>query len=150
MAAFYVNDDYMTYDLAAHRYTLTPRAVLDLRGIDLSQIFTKDSDADIAAFLTRVSVETYLYIYAGVRDREVSQYMAAQPRYRDAIRDAMLEQAYTMLTSRADPTAFFSDRAGTRTLSIAAALALDESGAHFRGKWTNYDPKFLDGKGVDY
>lgn len=148
--ANYVNDDYMTYDLASHRYILTEKALMDDKGIDIRAQFSQQPDVDVPAFLKRVSLIVYTWLYRGAKNVYESEYALSLPQFRDVLKEGLEEQAMAMLTSRTDPTLFFSDKVSVHDVSPLAEGILYP--VHWRGEWgEKFIPQgFYKTRGEDY
>jgi hypothetical protein len=148
----YLNDDYMQYDLASHKYVITEKALMEDKGLDIRAQFVNQPDVDVPAFLKRVTMVVYGWLYRGVQNKDESEYALSLPRFRDAIKEALEEQANAMLTSRTDPTLFFSDKASLHPVSPMVEAMTQESGIYFRGKWSEkiIPQGFYKTRGEDY
>lgn len=101
---FPYSDKDMTYDYNSHKYVLTPQCVKNELGQDLEEVLDKTGDANPSTlaerFLKRVSHLVYCHIYAYAQNVPLVEYMLAkQERFRDVLKNAMLERVLFMLTS---------------------------------------------------
>ena len=91
----YINDEFMTYDLSTHRYTLTIEYFNKYFNVNLTDLLINKTDVDPDAvarvFLKRVSNVFYNYIRRGAKDYEKSVYLLCLPRFRGGIFEGMLE-----------------------------------------------------------
>jgi hypothetical protein len=150
MANNFTNDKYMTYDIEKHQYILTPQALLDLKGVDLSAIFNEDQDVQTQAFLLRVSQAVYGYALGLAQDPMLTQYMLSLPSFRTDLRDALAEQAFDIALNRTDPGAFFSGQGINELVTPIVRSMMLNSGIAFRGTYArnSYPADWMDSKGT--
>lgn len=97
------DDEYMFYDWDNHRYVLTPKAIIDNVGEDLSIILNKGRSVNTQMlpqmFLDEISDFVYNDIYAHSNQNDIQEfYLAKLQTTRKIIFRAMLEQAkYTLV-----------------------------------------------------
>lgn len=98
------NDDYMVYDINAHKYRLTSKACYDILGINLNDagILNPTGDANATTlpdrFLAQVSNTLYNWIYAHTTDRLWLEYLLAKyDSCREIVQQALLNEViYTL------------------------------------------------------
>lgn len=91
------DDDYMIYDWEEHRYVLTPKAIIDKVGEDLSIILNKGRSVNTQMlpqmFLDEISDFIYTDIYNHSNQNDIQEfYLAKLETTRKIIFRAMLEQ----------------------------------------------------------
>ena len=151
----YTDTQEMYYDINHHRYVLTPDAIVERYGIQLSDIL--DSDGMVSAdrlpelFLERVSKELYSYIYLWSEDHDKTEYVLSLPKYRDGIQDAMEEFTYTLLMSNTDPSVYFSGNS-LKAVEVPPSVQtlLLQHKIIFRGRYYGLEPDFMKDRGVKY
>lgn len=97
------NDDYMTYDYTLHGYVLTPYAVLQELGTNLSTYLDQTGDANPstigARVLKMISQHFYAWVYANnPRNKRFVEYLLAKyDECRPIIQQCLLNEAYYAL-----------------------------------------------------
>lgn len=151
----YFNDNYMTYDLNNHRYVLTEDALLEDYGIDLNSTLDSEGDANKdklpERFLKRVSMMLYYYIYSWSQNRDDTEYVISGVDYREDIKQAMEELAYSFLINNTDPSLLFTGNTlKTSEVPPTVQTILMDSGLLFRGTYTRLPENYKDTRGYDY
>lgn len=151
----YKDTNEMYYDINHHRYVLTPDAILERYGIQLSDIL--DSDGMVSPdrlpemFLERVSRNLYAYIYLWAADHDETEYVLSLEKYRDGIQEAMEEYTYTLLMSNTDPSLYFSGNSlNAIEVSPSVQTILLEYKIIFRGRYLGLPEKYKDDRGIKY
>ena len=145
----YIDDEYMTYDLNNHRYTLTVDGYEKISG----EALTADhglSYEQASNMLKRVSTIIYTYIYTWARDKDRTEYEISLPKYRDGLRDAMVEMMTAILANKTDPTLYFKNRKFTEVVSPGVRMIMYNNGLLFRGRWPLIDKDYKTKKGTEY
>lgn len=149
----FFDDQYMYYDLANHKYYLTVDGYEQLSGEALMADHGLDyQQAD--RMLKRVTMIIYNYIYTWARDRDRTEYEISLPKYRDSIRDALVEMMTALLANKTDMTLFFSPNGTQRfkfsdTITPGVKQILMNGGLLSRAK-LYFIEDYQKGKGVDY
>lgn len=97
MTVYPYSDDYMTYNPATHRYTLTLKDVTENLGIDLESRLTVPNA--IPSLLNRVSIRIYAFIHSHNVDNAYQDLIIAKTADgRRIIKEAMEEQLIYLLS----------------------------------------------------
>jgi len=151
----YINDEYMIYDLNKHRYILTPEALEKDYSINLAQTLDTDDSSDPERvpelFLDRCSKIIYTYIYSWASERDKTEYIIANEKYRETIKDAMEEYVYSLLLNNKEPNLLFSGKTiADLELPPSVQNILRTSGILFRGKYIILDQNWKEKRGIEY
>lgn len=91
-----INDEFMVFDENSKRYILTEKCILDECGINLSQRFntrgTANSKILINAFLNRISLKLYSFIYTHNNQCALEFIAAHCASARNILKEAMKSQ----------------------------------------------------------
>ena len=96
------SDEYMTYSLDDHRYTITSAYVLQKTGIDLSKVlnpgYSSQPQRLAEQFLDEISSEIYNWVYEHNQNNLYQEFvMAKSPDFRNYLQRALLEQVLYVL-----------------------------------------------------
>lgn len=146
--ANYINDSNMTYDLNAHRYTLTFEGFETLSGekLEADHGLTRE---DAGRLLNRTTQIVYGYIYTWARNKERTEYEISLPKYRDTIKEALVEMMMGLLANKTDKTLYFGNLKPGNTVTPGVKQILRNGGLLFRGEW-EYIPGYFELRGKEY
>ena len=148
----YINDEFMTYDLSTHRYTLTTEYFNKYFNVNLTDLLINKTDVDPDAvarvFLKRVSNVFYNYILRGAKDYEKSVYMLSLPRFRDGILEGMLELGYSFIVNNTDKSVLMSEIESKPIPQSVEAICTNRG--LFNRHFIRLNNGWKDGKGVEY
>jgi len=151
----YIDDEEMYYDIKKHQYILTPAAMENNYSISLQDTLDTDGAVDPQAvpqmFLRRVSEAVYSYIYLFSTNKRVTEYRISLPEFREGIKEAMMELAYSVLLTNTDPSLQWSGN-NNKPLVVTPSVKsiLRRYNLLFRGITWDITEKELATKGVDY
>jgi len=160
------NNDYITYNIATHRYTLTEAYMQEYYGISLISVL--DSTGDIQPetlpkrWLNQVSLTIYNYIYKYADNKKVTEYkLANESEWIDCLQEAMGQLAYSMLLLNTNIGLFNGIDLGEgkkiERIDIAQGVVpvqveeiLRNGNLLYRGTFSGFDYALLDDRGVTY
>jgi len=148
----FVNDSYMNYDLNAHRYILTVDGYEELSGEAIADHGLEFQQAN--RMLKRVSNIVYQFIYSWAKSPSRTEYEISLPKYRDVIKDALVEMMTGLLANKTDVSLFFSGETSqkfrsTDIVTPGVKLILMNGGILTRAELP-YIKDFDKNRGVDY
>ena len=149
----YINDEYMTYDIKTHKYYLTVDGYEALSG----EALTADHGLEFQQadrMLKRVSNIVYQFIYSWAKNASRTEYEISLPKYRDGIKDALVEMMTGLLANKTDVSLFFTTETAQkfRTTDIVTPqvkLILMNTGILTRAELP-YIQDYDKNRGVDY
>ena len=149
----FINDQHMTYDLAKHKYILTVDGYEELSG----EALTADHGLEYQQadrMLKRVSNIVYQFIYSWAKSPSRTEYEISLPKYRDVIKDALVEMMTGLLANKTDISLFFSSEIAqkfrsTDIVTPGVKLILMNGGILTRAELP-YIEDYDKNRGVDY
>jgi len=153
------NNEYITYSLLTHRYTLTEEFMQKYYGISLMSVL--DSTGDIQPetlaqrWLNQISLTLYQFIYKYADNKKVTEYkLANESEWIDCLQEAMGQLAYSVLLLNIN-IGLLNDGTQDRTIvrqnvvPVQVEDILRNGGLLYRGVFV-FDYTLLVNRGITY
>ena len=159
------NNEYITYNLLTHRYTITDEFMQKHYGISLISVL--DSTGDIQPetlaqrWLNQISITLYQFIYKYADNKKVTEYkLANESEWIDCLQEAMGQLAYSVLLTNTNIGLFTGinldegkkiERVDIRqnVVPVQVEDILRNGGLLYRGVFI-FDYTLLDNRGITY